>query len=268
LIPGLPQSSKRGEVLLVNHQPFRGSQPAKHSAREKIVMTYQLIRVAVLAVICLINLIICQQQALAGPPLICHPFEIGAAKSLPWGVGSDWRALKTDYDSSRLVEDTLALLAPETPVIVRMETLRRATIYAVWSKRDSEMRYTLKNENAARELLDRLLARTRTGKADALALFDAGYFIESWKNATDRRNAPALDGYGLVQKAIVQRGADGAMEFAAALITSMSSDRTAHRAHLQKALNAAPEGSLLARNLVQHFGQRGQKLADLKAAKN
>ena len=55
------------------------------------------------------------------------------------------------------------------------------------------------------------------------------------------------------------------MEFAAALITSIYTDKTAQRAHLQKALDGAPEGSLLARNLATHFGQRGQRLADLRA---
>ncbi|HWQ35644.1 MAG TPA: hypothetical protein VNQ79_22550 [Blastocatellia bacterium] len=227
-------------------------------------MTRQILRASAFTVLLLLG----GMTALAGPPLICHPFEIGNAKSLPWGAGSEWRALKSDYDSSRLVEDTLALLAPDTPVIVRMETMRRAAIYAIWSQRDSEMHYKLKNASAARELLDRLLARTRTGKADALALFDAGYFAETWKNAADPRNPSGVDGYSLVQKAIAQRSSDGAMEFAAALITSMSSDKTAQRAHLQKAVNAAPEGSLLARNLVLHFGQRGQKLADLRASLN
>jgi hypothetical protein len=69
------------------------------------------------------------RPAPAGPVLICKNYEIGAAKSLPWG-GSDWRSVKPDYDINRLVEDTLALLTPDTPVIVRMETLRRAVIYA------------------------------------------------------------------------------------------------------------------------------------------
>lgn len=227
-------------------------------------MTRQILRASAFTVLLLLG----GMTALAGPPLICHPFEIGNAKSLPWGTGSEWRGIKSDYDSSRLVEDTLALLAPETPVIVRMETMRRAAIYAIWSQRDPAFHYTLKNANAARELLDRLLARTRTGKADALALFDAGYFAETWKNAADPRNPSGVDGYSLVQKAIAQRGSDGAMEFAAALITSMSSDKTAQRAHLQKAVSATPEGSLLASNLVLHFGQRGQKLADLRASLN
>src|SRR5688500_20051787 len=65
----------------------------------------------------------------AGTPLICHPYAIGAAKSLP-GSDGDWKGVNPNYDRTNLVRDTLALLTPETPVIVRMETLRRAAIYA------------------------------------------------------------------------------------------------------------------------------------------
>jgi hypothetical protein len=56
------------------------------------------------------------------------------------------------------------------------------------------------------------------------------------------------------------------MEFAAALITSTRSDKAAHRAHLQKAIAGAPEGSLLARNIINHFGRKGQTIADLRAS--
>ena len=79
----------------------------------------------------LLFLLAVQQAALAGPPLVCHPFEIGNARSLPWS-GSQWRSVDKSYDANRLVEDTRVLLTPQTPVLVRMETLRRATIYAVW----------------------------------------------------------------------------------------------------------------------------------------
>jgi hypothetical protein len=50
---------------------------------------------------------------------------------------------------------------------------------------------------------------------------------------------------------------------AAALATQ---DKAAQRAHLQKAVAGAPEGSLLARNLVSHFGDRGRNLAELRAS--
>ena len=66
--------------------------------------------------------------AFAGPPLICHPIEIGQAKSLPW-VDFNHKG-SMDYDLKNLSRDTLAILNSRTPVLVRMETLRRATIYA------------------------------------------------------------------------------------------------------------------------------------------
>ncbi|MCI0485150.1 MAG: hypothetical protein L0229_00845, partial [Blastocatellia bacterium] len=114
------------------------------------------------------------QTALAGPPLICHPLDIGNAKSLPWG-GSGWRATRTDYKIDRLVADTVALLDSNMPVIVRMETLRRASIYAAG------------NRQVAVELHSRLASRARnaTGKAGALAHFDVGYLEEACKQLID-----------------------------------------------------------------------------------
>ena len=85
--------------------------------------------------------------AIAGPPLICHPFDIGNAKSLPWS-GDVWSLSGNgNYDTKSLVPDTLAILDGNPQIIVRMETLRRATLYAQ------------KNPQEARELLTRLHAR-------------------------------------------------------------------------------------------------------------
>ena len=64
----------------------------------------------------------------AGPPAICHQFQTGGAPSLPWAEGSGWRRTVPSYDLHRLTDDTLRLLTPTTPVLARMETLRRATI--------------------------------------------------------------------------------------------------------------------------------------------
>jgi hypothetical protein len=215
------------------------------------------------------------RPALAGPVLICKNYEIGAAKSLPWG-GSDWRSVKPDYDINRLVDDTLALLTPDTPVIVRMETLRRAVIYAAWSRVDREVNYTKRNDSAAQDLYLRLMGNSKqagfqsaTRKPDPLKMFDAGFFLESWKQAYvegSGKKPVDFDGYPMVKQAIAFRGNDPEMEFAAALITSVRSDKAAHRAHLQKAIAGAPEGSLLARNIINHFGRKGQTIADLRAS--
>src|SRR5262245_16989770 len=211
------------------------------------------------------------RPALAGPVLICKNYEIGAAKSLPWG-GSDWRSVKSDYEINRLVEDTTALLTPDTPVIAHMETLRRAVIYAAWARVDREVNYTRRSDTAAQELSSRLVGHSKQSaskKPDPLRMFDAGFFVESWKQAyVDGRGVKPVDydGYPLVKKAIELRGNDPEMEFAAALITSIRSDKAVSRAHLQKAIAGAPEGSLLARNIINHFGRKGQSIADLRAS--
>ena len=87
----------------------------------------------------------------AGPPLICHPIEIGQAKSLPW-IEFNHKG-STDYDLKNLSRDTLAILDSNTPVLVHMETLRRATIYA---RQDPKV---------AKELVTRLQARAANSDA-------------------------------------------------------------------------------------------------------
>jgi len=191
------------------------------------------------------------------PPPLCQPFEIGDARSLPWD-GDEWRAVKTDYDINRLVEDTLAILGPETPVIARMETLRRATIYAVWAMIDEEVGVEVKDLKIARELLTRLQTRAREakGKAEALALFDLGYLVENYRRATRKADRAGLigelDGYGLIVKAIGLRGLDPEMEFAAALITP-EPKRDEHQQHVKKAFAGAMVNERLARNLAKYF---------------
>jgi hypothetical protein len=225
-----------------------------------------------LAAAALASAVVFQQAAQAGPPLICHPFEIGQARSLPWN-GPEWRAVQPDYDLNRLVADTLALLTPETPVLVRMETLRRATVYAVWARVDREVSYPVRDLKVAQELLARLQARAQEaqgkGPAEALALFDLGYLVESYKQAAYDSKGPGLagniDGYSLVAKAIGLRGRDSEMEFAAALIT-IHPRRSSHDEHLRRAVAGASEGSLLARNLVRHFGDRGKTITALRAS--
>src|SRR5215510_11361873 len=78
----------------------------------------------------LIALCIAASPAWAGPPLICHAFDIGNAKSLPW-VSHNWNLAGNEgYDTSKLANDTVAILAADSSVLVHMETLRRATLYA------------------------------------------------------------------------------------------------------------------------------------------
>jgi hypothetical protein len=213
--------------------------------------TFTIVRPAMLAAAALTML---ATPALAGPPLICHPFDIGTAKSLPFGDTSEgwrgWQATLPSYDRTRLVDDTLALLAPETPVIVRMETLRRASAYAV------------EDGALATRLLRALQARAPKSapvtQAEALALFDAGYLVETYRQLGDRGVAvkaeiTGIDGYQMVKTAMASHPGNAGMEFAAALIAATPDRRAAHAQHLQKAKDAARTDALVARNITTHF---------------
>jgi hypothetical protein len=208
--------------------------------------------------------------AQAGPPLICHTIDIGKAKSLPWS-SHDWNLSGGEtYDTKNLVRDTLEILASDTPVLVRMETLRRATLYA---RKDSV---------AAKELLAKLHARATSaessGHPDALAWFDAGYLAETYKQwlgqnlphmtdgmRMDPNPATGVDGYALVKKAIALRGSDPQIEFAAALIT-LSGPQEEHRQHTLKAAAGAKTDPLLAQNLASHFiGPQSQTVSEMLA---
>ena len=195
--------------------------------------------------------------ALAGPPLVCHTFDIGSAKSLPW-ISHGWNLTGTEsFDTSKLASDTLAILAADSTVLVHMETLRRATLYA------------RKNPAAAKELLAKLTAGTKslqTGAPPALYYFDVGYLAETykqWLGENTQNPATGIDGYALVKQAIQLRGHDPQMEFAAALLT-LSGPASEHREHVQKAMAGAKTDPLLARNLASHFmGAQGQTITEM-----
>lgn len=193
----------------------------------------------------------------AGPPLLCEPFDTGGAPSLPWGNG--WNQPAAHYGLDRLVEDTQRLLAPDTPIIARMETLRRAAIYA---SRDGVL---------LRELAARLEARipAAAGRhARALALFDAGYFRETLQEVLrlqgydmpgiGRVDARALraqlagdDGSALITQALALRPRDASLQFAAARV-ARADERGADAArHTRLARDGAGGDPLLALNVAQ-----------------
>ena len=192
---------------------------------------------------CLTSMIIASFAVLcplaqAGPPLICHPLDIGPAKSLPWTMNPNhWDGSDPSFDLQKLAPETLALLTPDTPVLVRMETLRRAAIYSS------------RNWNAGSELLAQLMARAMNNDKDGLAWFDAGYLAETFRQYEFqlKRKIPAVfDGYSWTQKAMQLSGPNAEMEYASALIRSHTKWPNDH---LQKAKSGAKPGSLLARNI-------------------
>ena len=188
----------------------------------------------------------CAPRLFAGPPLICHPIDIGQAQTLPW-VDLNYHKGDGSYNAQNLAKDTLAILDSNPPVLVRMETLRRATLYA---RQDPQV---------AKELLVRLRARAGEASSDArgaLAWFDFGYLAEAykqWLGGNEPNPAAGVDGYDWVKRAIRQRGDDAEMEFAAALIT-LGSATSDHRDHVQKAMAGSKTDPLLARNLASRFG--------------
>jgi hypothetical protein len=142
--------------------------------------------------------------------------------------------------------------------LVHMETLRRATLYA------------RKDAQEAKQLLLMLTARAEatqnSGHPDALAVFDAGYLAEAykqWLGEGGQNPANGMDGYALVKKAMRLRGNDAQLEFAAALIT-LSGPAQENQEHAQKAMDGSKTDALLVRNLNARFlGARSQTMAEM-----
>ena len=218
------------------------------------VSTRASLRGALLAVALLLS-----SAAFAGPPLLCHPFDTAGAASLPWGDG--WNRIDRRYDGARLSIDTLRLLAAGTPVIARMETLRRAAIYA------STDGHRLHGLSSA---LESRIALARTPQAKALALFDAGYFAETLQDIArlqgydmpgiGKVDAVALrdvlakgEGSPRIAEALALR-ADASMHFAAALVASADRRDADHARHARLAHAGTRHDRLLALN--------ARKLAD------
>ena len=192
--------------------------------------------------------------AWAGPPLICHPFDAGSNALLPWGSAPGWKAPDSSYDLQRLTADTLRLLTPATPVIARMEIMRRATIYAG------------QNPKVAATLLKAVVDRakaTPAGSKDPMPWFDAGYLIETYRQGEGSAGHNMLansetvlsefldgprgaEGYTLVLKALKLAGQNAEMEFAASLMTR----NAAATEHRRRAAAGAAKDSLLAKNLA------------------
>lgn len=165
--------------------------------------------------------------ALAGPPFICHAFDLNGSPSLPWGtnIAAGWNNPDPAYDVQKLTADVTKLLTPTTPVSARMETLRRATIYA---SRDKAV---------AAGLLSALETRASANPNDANALFDAGFLTEAYRQGSrvyewdmlggrekelwTMRAAPSKDGVRLLDQAVALNGPTApAMKQARALLAA------------------------------------------------
>ena len=199
--------------------------------------------------------LLCSLPALAGPPVLWHPFNIGNAASLPWSDSPYWWQGNASYDVRRLAADTGALLTPSMPVIVRMETLRRAAVYASLDRAAADQLLT--------RIRDRVKNAERNGRAaTALEWFDVAYLTATlWQIAElthepqFRERALRLQGItGLdtageaLRKALALAPDDPSIAFAAAIITA-GRDNEASKAHRLRAQLGMSRDPLLVANI-------------------
>lgn len=195
----------------------------------------------------------------AGPPLLCHPHEIGSAKSLP--MGKDKFEKASGYDAKNVVDDTLSLLKTERSALVRMETLRRATVYL------------RENPRGASELLGKLAWIALDGESASErpnaseAWFNAGVLAASLAQMgidVDFKVGvkDGIIGYAWMTKALAEGGENPEMEFAAALMTAESPKLS--RTHLARAVTRAKEGSNLAVSIERNNGSGAKTIEQLR----
>lgn len=204
-----------------------------------------------------LGLVLFGHAALAGPPMICHTYSIGSDTSLPWGTDKEsWNNPDPKYDTRNLASDTLRLLDSGKPLLTRMETLRRAAVY------------TMKDKAAGMELGNRLLARALAGEVkgqnNSIALFDAGYFVESMKQVAHMSPSTSfkgIDGYDWAKRSVPGLQDKLTAEYALGL---MQAEAMWPNEHIRRAAMGAEEGSLLAQNVRKHF--QNQSLAEVKQA--
>ena len=203
-----------------------------------------------------LTLIVLAGAALAGPPMICHNYSIGNDTSLPWGADKNsWNNQDPKYDAENLAADTLKLLDSGKPLLTRMETLRRAAVYS--------SKNTAAGLKLANHLMARALASEVKGQNNSLALFDAGYFVQSMKQmsqVSQMSNAFSdIDGYDWAKRSLPGLQDKLAAEYALGL---MQAETSWPNEHIRRAVTGAQEGSLLAQNLVKHY--QNQSLAEVK----
>lgn len=204
-------------------------------------------------------LVVTPALAQAGAPLTCFPMQTDAP-SLPWGAGGGWNQPRADYDRGRLATDSVALLGPQVRVLERMETLRRAAIYAA------------ADSAAAARLFAALRARAgdpESPNAEALFVFDLGYAAAAFRQARGARDSagvPDEDGYQLIRRALVLRGTEAEIEYAAALVALGRATRGPSDKHLRIAVQGAADGSPLARTIAAHQALWGGRVEAYRTA--
>jgi hypothetical protein len=200
----------------------------------------------------------------AGSPLMCFAYEIGDAKCLPWSANGPL-APAGGYDRANVVADTLGLLKTEHSILVRMETMRRATIYVA---KDRELATELLGKLAWMALDAEAAGNTKWART---AWFDAGFLAAcyqqmgvdiGWKPGV----ADGLQGWAWMKKAIELGADDPAVQYAAALVLCMRDDGS-YRPYLARAVQGAEPGSDLARSIERNGVVGGAQARELRTSK-
>jgi len=204
---------------------------------------------------------------LAGPPAICHPIDIGNARSLPWG---GWGKFDVDNsyarnDLERLVDDTIGILISSDDTFVHMETIRRSVIYMTGIGHSETSKSSAWAAKTLDDLVTELKSRLTTamfeqageaGAKELMALrsFDIGYLQAAFRQASHVGDQGGGEQY--LAHAIELQPENGAMRLGAAL--AMYGHGTADKAcfeHLGAAIALADDASgNLHANLMGTFG--------------
>ncbi|MCH8823994.1 MAG: hypothetical protein IH984_10840 [Planctomycetes bacterium] len=201
---------------------------------------------AAFGIIFLVGFIVAISSTYAGPPAICHPVDIGNAKSIPWGDSAFDK--KRGYSKSEVIDDTVNILNNSHSALVHMETLRRATLYLD------------RNTKQATTLLAKLMAKTLDSEtkqnANALAWFDAGYLAQCYDQLGIDTDVicgkdQGVIGYAWIKKAIAINENDAQLQFGAAMVTVLSGIKE-HHEHSTRVKQLAKADSLVMKNLETH----------------
>jgi hypothetical protein len=209
-----------------------------------------------------------------GPPLVCFPFDIGSARSLPWSPTGDPFEVDAKYPVENLVVDTVKILDESQDVLVHMETLRRAAIYASragdrpvkGSHQMTKGAASLVSDRFVVKLLDRSMRLLAKDPKSAVAWVDAGYALGA---AEKMGNYHGCDYLTYFETARADAPSDAAYQFAYVVGILDSPDHAKWEAELKDALARAPQDSLLRKNVLA-FGKHylGQEKLDALLSKD
>ncbi len=189
-----------------------------------------------------------------GPPAACQPFAIGDAASLPWNEGAF--GIDSGFSTSKLVPMTRKLLDGQSDALVRMETLRRAVIYAVGvgdygkKARPSAEARKLHTQALILMLQERALAvhlgEQAATTAQAMSpMFDLGYALAAIRQLDGVSKVPTgfASGEQELTKSVAWSGASAAMHLGAGLGLWLSRDQELRDQHFLQAATMAPKQS-------------------------